>query len=178
MLGSCVRMSIRALHVLEGAFLNPCCLYFRWWKTYSDNLLSWHPFSGSDSLSISSGSGGSRGTSRTPSPFGLSSGSSASLSALNLSQGNLGSLSQVGNPSHLGSRVQQLTSISNYQQQATNYQQQTANYSGASALGGGDSYIGSMGGVAGASPDLAPREMFSRKVFVGGLPPDIDQGKF
>jgi hypothetical protein len=68
------------------------------------------------------------------------------------------------------------------QQHGANFQQQTANYqqNGSFGASAGDNYVGPM---TGASPDMGqPREgrqleMFSRKVFVGGLPPDIDQGE-
>lgn len=108
------------------------------------------PIPGSDELSISSSSGGSRGASRTPSPFSLSSSGASSAGP---------------NHPHLGNHIQ---STNKYGSSATSAP--TEHFIGTAA----DTYVGA------TTPDPAREggqtEVYSRKVFVGGLPPDIDQG--
>ena len=104
---------------------------------------------GSDGRSVSSGSG-SRGASRTPSPFGLppsSSVSSSTSSAIpSLAHGATGFCGG-------GSAAQML------------------------AEKGGVGPKTALALPASVKQGIPHSESYSRKVFVGGLPPDIDQGQ-
>ena len=106
---------------------------------------------GSDELSISSSSGGSRGASRTPSPF---------------SHSSSGTSSAGPNHPHMGNHIH---SNNKYGSSAT--AAPTEHFIGTAA----EPFVGA------TTPDSAKEggqtEVYSRKVFVGGLPPDIDQGR-
>lgn len=123
------------------------------------------PGTASDEHSVSSssasGGGGSRGASRTPSPFGHPVSSSVSSGSA--------SASAISAPGHT------------LPPGAGHAQKGHGSYGATCPLPcSAEGFVSGGGGGGGAEVPLrrpGQAETYSRKVFVGGLPPDIDQGQ-